>query len=202
MKISLNTGQGDPERDRARARAVGALAQLGHGVPGPGTAGTPAAAAQVASQAVMTIVAEALGSREEQPMRELKTLLLFGLMTAFGCGGSSNNNGGTVQFTASGEVFALAGYDFPRAAGSNNPVFVDGWQIVFDELLVTFDNITLAENPDKSSNQALTDQVREDRYLARVAATSRLCGSPPSAIKTRTARSHLMKSATRSASTS
>ncbi len=158
MKISLNTGQGDPERDRARARAVGALAQLGHGVPGPGTAGTPAAAAQVASQAVVTIVAEALGSREEQPMRELKTLLLFGLMTAFGCGGSSNNNGGTVQFTASGEVFALAGYDFPRAVGSNNPVFVDGWQIVFDELLVTFDNVTLAENPDKP-NQALTDQV-------------------------------------------
>src|SRR5260370_23698762 len=108
----------------------------------------------------MTIVAEALGSREEQPMRELKTLLLFGLMTAFGCGGSSNNNGGTVQFTASGEVLALTGYDFPRAAGSNNPVFVDGWQIVFDELLVTFDNISLSENPDMDPrNQSLTGPV-------------------------------------------
>src|SRR5260370_4822256 len=145
MKISLNTGQGDPESDRARARAVGALAQLGHGVPGPGTAGTPAAAAQVASQAVMTIVAEALGSREEQPMRELKTLLLFGLMTAFGCGGSSNNNGGEGAVTPPGGGFPPAGACLPRAGGCKQPGFVRRSEDLFSEPVVAIAHTTLRQ---------------------------------------------------------
>jgi hypothetical protein len=86
----------------------------------------------------------------------------FGLIAVIGCGGSSNN-GGTVQFTASGEVLALGGYGFPPAS-SGAPVFVDGWQVIFDEVLVTFDNITLSENPDKSP----TDQSQTDQAVAQV----------------------------------
>jgi hypothetical protein len=96
-------------------------------------------------------------------MRTITAVLALGLIGVLGCGGSSNNNGGTVQFTASGEVLALGGYDFPPAA-PGDPVFVDGWQVVFDEVLVTFDNITLSENPDKSP----TDQSQTDQAVARV----------------------------------
>jgi len=96
-------------------------------------------------------------------MRAITAILVLGLVAMIGCGNSTNNNGGTVQFTASGEVLALGGYKFPPA-NSGDPVFVDGWEIVFDELLVTFDNITLSENPDKSP----TDQSQTDQAVARV----------------------------------
>jgi hypothetical protein len=95
-------------------------------------------------------------------MRTITAILTLGVIGAVGCGGSSNN-GGTVQFTASGEVLALGGYSFPPAA-SADPVFVDGWEVVFDEVLVTFDNITLSENPDKSP----TDESQTDQAVARV----------------------------------
>ena len=71
--------------------------------------------------------------------------------------------GGTVQFTASGEVLALGGYAFPPAT-ADDPAFVDGWEIKIEELLVTFDNITLSENPDKSP----TDQSLTDAPVARI----------------------------------
>jgi hypothetical protein len=95
-------------------------------------------------------------------MRAARALTLAGLVaTAMGCG--SSNNGGTVQFTASGEVLALGGYTFPPAS-PGAAVFVDGWEVKFEELLVTFDNITLSENPDKSP----TDQSQTDRAVAQV----------------------------------
>ncbi|MFI5308931.1 MAG: hypothetical protein ACHQ53_16355, partial [Polyangiales bacterium] len=82
------------------------------------------------------------------------------VLCALGCASSSSSGGGgTVQFTASGEVLALGGYDFPA-----DPDFVDGWQIRFDELLVTLDDITLSENPDKSPS----DQSKTDKAVARV----------------------------------
>ena len=43
-----------------------------------------------------------------------------------------------VLITASGEVLALGGYDFPPAA-PDNVYFVDGWEIRYDRVLVTFD---------------------------------------------------------------
>jgi hypothetical protein len=52
-----------------------------------------------------------------------------------------------IWFTASGEVLALGGYVFPPADG-NGVAFVDGWELHFDRLLVTVDNIALFENPD------------------------------------------------------
>lgn len=74
---------------------------------------------------------------------------------AAGCG-SSNNQGGTIQFTASGEVLALGGYGFPPAS-ADAAAFVDGWQVSFSKLLVTIDHINLSENPDTSpTDQSLT----------------------------------------------
>lgn len=95
-------------------------------------------------------------------MRAAKVILSLSFIAAIGCG-SSDKKGGAVQFTASGEVLALGGYTFPPPS-ADKPAFVDGWEIKFDELLVTFDNITLSENPDKSP----TDQSQTDQAVARV----------------------------------
>src|SRR5260370_15458080 len=99
--------------------------------------------------------------KEEQPMRAAQIMLSLSFIAAIGCG-SSDKKGGAVQFTASGEVLALGGYAFPPPS-ANSAAFVDGWEIKFDELLVTFDKITLSENPDKSP----TDQSQTDHALAR-----------------------------------
>lgn len=75
-------------------------------------------------------------------------------LCAFGCGSSSDasstgggTQGGTIKFSASGEVLALGGYDFPPAT-MDDAAFVDGWAIKFDEFLVTVDKIKISENPD------------------------------------------------------
>ncbi len=52
-----------------------------------------------------------------------------------------------IWFSASGEVLALGGYAFPPT-GTDSVAFVDGWEMHFSELLVTVDNIRLAQNPD------------------------------------------------------
>jgi len=52
-----------------------------------------------------------------------------------------------IWFTASGEVLALGGYPFPPPT-ADSIAFVDGWDVHFSELLVTVDNIRLAQNPD------------------------------------------------------
>ena len=69
---------------------------------------------------------------------------------------------GSVQFIASGQELAVAGYAFPAA--TDDPAFVDGWEVNFDEVLVTFDNISLSENPDKSA----IDQSQTDAKVASV----------------------------------
>lgn len=76
-----------------------------------------------------------------------------------GCGGG----GGTIQFTASGEVLALGGYAFPPAS-ADAPVFVDGWEVRFSKFIAVFDKVTLSENPDTSP----TDQSRTGRVIAEV----------------------------------
>ena len=66
---------------------------------------------------------------------------------------------GGILFTASGELPALSGYAFPPAA-SGDPAFVDGWQIDFSRILVTFDKITLSEMPDLvAGDQSKTGNV-------------------------------------------
>ena len=77
-------------------------------------------------------------------MKQFPILLLL----AFGCGKSSSPSG-TIQFTLSGETLAYSGYDFPTTADA---FFVDGWQISFDELLVTVDKIKISENPDQNAS--------------------------------------------------
>lgn len=90
---------------------------------------------------------------------KIMQMLVLAMMVA-GCGPATpDGKGGTIQLTASGEVLALGGYDFPPATGGD-PAFVDGWEVRFDSVIVTIDKVTLSENPDKSpSDQSQTDGV-------------------------------------------
>jgi hypothetical protein len=64
---------------------------------------------------------------------------------------------GGVLFTASGEALAISGYAFPPASDSD-PAFVDGWDVRFTRLLVTFDNIALSQNPNiRPGDQSCTE---------------------------------------------
>jgi hypothetical protein len=59
--------------------------------------------------------------------------------------------------TASGESFSKDGYPFPPT-DPDAVTFVDGWEITYDHVLTTFDNVTLSDNPDKSdTDQSLCD---------------------------------------------
>jgi hypothetical protein len=70
---------------------------------------------------------------------------------------------GGILITASGGPFALTGYPFPPAADAD-PVFVDGWQVDFSRLLVTFDKVTLSEDPDVAPG----DQAQLGRLVAEM----------------------------------
>jgi hypothetical protein len=70
-----------------------------------------------------------------------------------------NLGAGQMLLTASGESLAQSGYDFP-AATADAPAFVDGWQIRFEHLLVTFDKVTLSADPDTApGDQSKTGAV-------------------------------------------
>lgn len=58
---------------------------------------------------------------------------------------------GGILVTVSGEDLAIRGYDFGPGALSDGdpPAFVDGWELRFEHVIVTFDNIRLAADPDK-----------------------------------------------------
>jgi hypothetical protein len=72
---------------------------------------------------------------------------------------NSTGGGGTIQFTASGEVLALSGYAFPPTT-TDDPAFVDGWEVRFAKVLVTVDKITLSENPDFApTDQSITGKA-------------------------------------------
>ncbi|HVW27857.1 MAG TPA: hypothetical protein VHC69_20970 [Polyangiaceae bacterium] len=87
----------------------------------------------------------------------------IGCLACTACGSSTNSEGGKVQFTASGEVLALGGYAFPPAT-SDDPAFVDGWEVRFSKFLTTIDHITLSENPDTSP----TDQSKTGKKIAEL----------------------------------
>jgi hypothetical protein len=61
--------------------------------------------------------------------------------------GPGDPGSGGVRFTASGEALAVHGYAFPPAS-ADAPAFVDGWELAFDHLLVTLDDVTLSAAPD------------------------------------------------------
>ena len=93
-----------------------------------------------------------------------RSMLLVATATVLGCGGgTSNSSGGTVQFTASGEVLALGGYAFPPAM-AGDPDFVDGWEVHFTKYIAVFDKVTLSENPDTSP----TDQSQTGKVVAEI----------------------------------
>ena len=94
-----------------------------------------------------------------------ETLLAVPLLAAAGCGSSGAGQATSpgVVFAASGEVLALTGYAFPPAT-PDDVAFVDGWQVLFDRLLVTIDKIKISDNPDKFSG----DQSQTDALVAEV----------------------------------
>src|SRR5579859_6998892 len=89
--------------------------------------------------------------------------LLIGIVALCAGCGSSNGKGGTVQFTASGEVLALGGYAFPPA-NPMDPAFADGWEVRFSKLIAVFGKVTLSENPDTSP----TDQSQTGKVVAEI----------------------------------
>jgi hypothetical protein len=94
--------------------------------------------------------------------RNLHALLAVPILAlAAGCGGSEG--GGSIIFDASGEVLALGGYSFPPAS-PEDPVFVDGWDVHFDEVLVALDKLTISENPDMDPG----DESRTGAVVAEV----------------------------------
>lgn len=68
----------------------------------------------------------------------------------------------SLTVTISGEGAALSGFAFPPAS-ANDPAFVDGWDVRFERILVTVDDIVLTENPDLSP----TDQSQTGPVVAR-----------------------------------
>lgn len=89
---------------------------------------------------------------------------LFSFVTALvlvvACGDSDDHNdGGTLRVTIAGDGEALTGFAFPPNTESE-PAFVDGWAVKFERVLVTVDNIVLADTPDTSpTDQSLTGGV-------------------------------------------
>ncbi|MFO0638193.1 MAG: hypothetical protein U0183_03200 [Polyangiaceae bacterium] len=58
---------------------------------------------------------------------------------------------GGILVTVSGEDLAIKGYDFTPAslAEGDPPAFVDGWELRFEHVIVTLDNVRLSADPDK-----------------------------------------------------
>ncbi len=57
---------------------------------------------------------------------------------------------GSFLFTITGEATATEGFAFPSPAGGMEPSFIDGWEVRYEHMLVTVENLTLSDNPDLS----------------------------------------------------
>ncbi|MFO0659987.1 MAG: hypothetical protein U0165_09180 [Polyangiaceae bacterium] len=82
------------------------------------------------------------------------------------CSSDSNDNtsatgGGSLTITASAEALGLTGYSFPPASGQE-VFFVDGWQIRFEHVITTIDQITLSSGADTN----LTDKSQVGTAVA------------------------------------
>ena len=70
---------------------------------------------------------------------------------------------GQLLLTASGEILALTGYNFP-AVNPGDPVFADGWEVRFSHFIATFDKVSLWTNPD----MVPTDQSQHGPLVAEL----------------------------------
>jgi hypothetical protein len=67
---------------------------------------------------------------------------------------------GAFLVTVTAEESASEGFGFPPPAASTEPFFIDGWEVKYDHLLATVDNVTLSSNPDLNPNDpAMTGPV-------------------------------------------
>ena len=87
----------------------------------------------------------------------------FALLTAasiVACGSHDHEESSpSLTVTLSGEGESLTGFAFPPSS-ANDLAFVDGWDVKFDRILVTVDNIVLSDGPDTSpTDQAQTGVV-------------------------------------------
>jgi hypothetical protein len=89
--------------------------------------------------------------------RFVATVVGIPCLAALGCGSSTAADSIAdaaapatspgVAVSVSGQALALTGYKFPPA-GRDDPVLVDGWELVFDRVLVTIDKVKMYANPD------------------------------------------------------
>lgn len=81
------------------------------------------------------------------------------LATLLACSSSNDHGKPNLTVTIAGEGAALTGFPFP-ASDADEPSFVDGWDVRFERILVTVDNIALTDNPDTSpTDQSVTGAV-------------------------------------------
>jgi hypothetical protein len=77
------------------------------------------------------------------------------------CVDQSSLQPGQLLLTASGEVLALDGYNFPV---DPNGKFADGWEVIFKHYIATFDKVSLWDSPDTST----TDQSKVGALVAEL----------------------------------
>lgn len=94
-------------------------------------------------------------------MRKTLPVLAFAAAALVACS-HDDEGASSVTFSISGEDTAVSGWAFPPASGDEFAV-VDGWEVKFDRVLVTVDDITLSETPDLSP----TDQSQVGAPVAR-----------------------------------
>lgn len=85
-------------------------------------------------------------------MKRLPHFVVMGaaLLTA-GCSSDADSaKGGQLVVTVSAESLGVLGYAFPPTPGQEI-VFVDGWEVKFERILVVVDNVRLSEMPDKNA---------------------------------------------------
>ncbi len=88
-------------------------------------------------------------------------LVTPGLLFATGCGSDDDHKpGGSIAVQISGEEAATDGFLFPTGS---EVTFADGWEMHFSHVLVTVDNVTLSNNPNRSPS----DQSQTDAAVAR-----------------------------------
>ncbi len=95
-------------------------------------------------------------------MKKIAFALATSLTVLASCSSLDHEDGApNLTVTLSGEGESLSGFAFPPAS-ANDVAFVDGWDVKFDRVLVTVDNIVLSDNPDTNP----TDQSQTGGVVA------------------------------------